>query len=688
VGFGPLISSVKSPVRSRPLLTTEQNRLQTLCYNDFPGNSMGQVFLTKWRFECVSKIAVPLDSSPFVCPHLSRVECEFEPFLETQMNSLTSRLRLPAVLCTVIFMLCEAVSRPYAEMGVSDDWSYIRTAQLLAQTGQIHYNGWATAMIGWQLYPAALLLKLFGFSFTAARLSTFLIAALTTFLMQRTFVRAGINEQNAAIGTLAIVLTPLYMALSVTFMTDVQGLFAVVICLYGCLRALQASSPSRATAWIGFAALTNAFFGSSRQIAWLGVLVMVPCTLWLLRRQRRTLVVGCLATLTGWAFVALSLHWFQQQPYAVPEHLFVKVAGPHQLAFMARELAGVVLELPFLILPIVAGYLIVLRRRNSRQFWRSFAVCGLGYVLVALLLLIRYGPGSVTEPMLGDWESPAARYQILVLGTLGPIVLGHTIRLLLTAVTTLAALCAIAFLWGIHNGVVRDEVEERKAKEMSSLTTHSVSWNQILLLVGPFAAVYFALLIPRSSVQLLDRYLLPFMLLLGLGLIRAFQNFVQPYFPVVTKVLVGLVAIYGIGATHDMFAFYRARVTVANEVRAAGIPPNTFDGGFEYNGWIEVLQGGYLNDKKIVNPPNSYISIDLNQRLRCDGKVEMDAHNNELLHFFPRYGLSFYPNVCAGQTTFAPVSYFRWLGLRTTSLYVVNYQSMKDHETSFVSRVH
>jgi hypothetical protein len=41
VGFGPLISSVKSPVRSRPTLTTEQNRLQLSSYILFFSISMG-----------------------------------------------------------------------------------------------------------------------------------------------------------------------------------------------------------------------------------------------------------------------------------------------------------------------------------------------------------------------------------------------------------------------------------------------------------------------------------------------------------------------------------------------------------------------------------------------------------------------------------------------------------------------
>ena len=132
---------------------------------------------------------------------------------------------------------------------------------------------------------------------------------------------------------------------------------------------------------------------------------------------------------------------------------------------------------------------------------------------------------------------------------------------------------------------------------------------RLWFIVGPFTAAYFALLVPRSSIQLLDRYLLAFMFVAGLVLVRAFQDFVQPSLPAVTKVLVGLIAIYSIGATHDMFAFYRARADVANEIVAAGVQPNTFDGGFEYNAWIELLQGGgYLNDAKILNPPNSLCS--------------------------------------------------------------------------------
>src|SRR5580692_7193080 len=187
--------------------------------------------------------------------------------------------------------ICALTVRPFAETGINDDWSYIRTAELLAKSGKIVYNGWATAMLGWQLYLGALFVKLFGFSFTAVRASTLIVAMATAFLLQRTLVRAGIRDWNATLATLTLVLSPLFLPLVFSFMSDVSGVFCVVLCLYMCLRALQAETVRSAIAWIGIASLLNAVGGTARQIAWLGVLVMIPSTLWLLRRKQRVLLI-------------------------------------------------------------------------------------------------------------------------------------------------------------------------------------------------------------------------------------------------------------------------------------------------------------------------------------------------------------------------------------------------------------
>ena len=215
--------------------------------------------------------------------------------------------------------LCALVARPFAETGISDDWSYIKTAQILAFTGHIAYNGWATAMLGWQLFLAALLVKLFGFSFTAVRCSTVIVAMATGYLLQRTFVRAGVRDGNATLATLAFILSPLFVPLAFTFMSDVFGVFAIVLCLYMCLRAIQASTPRSMIAWISLAAILNGVGGTTRQIAWLGVLVMIPCTLWLLRRNPSVLLIGGIFNAAGMAIVFLSMHWFSQQPYSITE---------------------------------------------------------------------------------------------------------------------------------------------------------------------------------------------------------------------------------------------------------------------------------------------------------------------------------------------------------------------------------
>ena len=49
--------------------------------------------------------------------------------------------RLPAVFCVVLLLVAAAIARPFAEIGMSDDWSYVLTARVLARTGHLVYNG-------------------------------------------------------------------------------------------------------------------------------------------------------------------------------------------------------------------------------------------------------------------------------------------------------------------------------------------------------------------------------------------------------------------------------------------------------------------------------------------------------------------------------------------------------------------
>jgi len=534
-------------------------------------------------------------------------------------------------------------------MGVCDDWPYILMAQKLAATGQFAYNGWAAPMIGWQLYLGAAFVKMFGMSPTAVRMSTLLVAMVLAFLLQRTLVRANVSERNSTIATLAFVLSPLYLILSVTFMTDIEGLFALVLCLYGCLRALQAKTSGAAIGWILFAVVTNAVFGTARQIAWLGILVMVPCTLWLLRTQRRVVVAGAAATAAGAVFIFVCLQWLKHQPYNVPEHVLV---GAFPIGHMAVELVHTFLDAPFLLLPIVALFLPEVRRSRPRVL----AVCSLvflGYLFLATHPSHLRGDFPL-EPMGGDWIGIHGTYEFMILKGNAPRLLSRGMQVLLTSLSfggVYGLICLLAS---------RDERPERE-------NAAGVSWAQLGVLLGPFSLVYAMLLVPRAGAyHLTERYLLALLVVALLCMVLVYQERVQPRLPAICGVLVGIMAVYGIVNTHNTFSIDRARVELANELTAAGVPDTAVDNGWEYNLGVELRHSAYINTDRIALPANAYKPAPP----LPEGTCEVNAYDFTP-HIQPLYGISFDPDACYGQAPFAPVHYSRWLGSEPGTLYVV-----------------
>ena len=569
-------------------------------------------------------------------------------------------LPLQALLCAALFLIAELVARPFTRFAIADESSYAKTADLLAQTGHIVYNGWATAMLGWQLFPAALLIRIFGFSYDVCRLSTLGAAVLSTALMQRIFVRAGVGERNSTLATLALVLSPIYMQLSVTFMTDVSGLLALLVCLYGCLRALQAASENATVAWLLFAVATNVIVGSARQLGWLGVLVVLPSTLWLLRRQRKVLVAGLMSMICGWVFLLYCMHWLKQQPYSIGEPLAPRIQGLHDMGKMARELARAALELPFLLTALLVAFLPELRR-NGRRFWILLTVFALLYTAAAVKLAPSHGPGQILEPLLNDWLSAAGFYypSHAFLATPPPIVLGTISRVLLTAFSLLCTSCLASFL--LH-------LRKLAAVERNTSTT---SWQQLLWLTVPLVAAYLVLLVPRSLHEIFDRYLIGITPFLALLIVRAYQDYLRPKLPVAVPVAIAMVAVFSVFSVHDLFALDRARYELAGEVTGFGVRETAIDGGFEYNYEVELRHAPNLNDERLVNPPGSYVPLARNRAPSCDGKSELDERYR---HGMPQLGFAFQQDACAGPTRFAPVAYRSWFKMRKVKLYVVRYQ--------------
>jgi hypothetical protein len=560
------------------------------------------------------------------------------------MPYMPTKLRLPAVFCCLCVVLAAVVVRPYLEMGVTDDWSYTRTAQLLAQTGHVLYNGWGAPILGWQLLPALLCIKLFGFSFTAVRLSMLPVAILTTFVFERALVRSGVNEWNAVLATLTLVLSPLFFPLSLSFMTDVPGFFAILVCFYACLRAVQTENDRVAIGWICFAIVCNAIGGTARQIAWLGTLVMVPSTLWLLRRRRHMLAVGTPVLLAGIAFIFGTIHWFNAQPYDMPESLLPPTFGWAEFGGLLLHVLNAVLETPLFLLPVLLAFTPAIWRNGRRTAWIS--IVGLLVIALGLAFGLHLHTLGILEPYIR--YQPVSKNGVMDASPLvgdRPTVLSNPTCLVITMVVFTATL---GFLLTYFIGRRKRDTEE----------------------LLPFGLAYFLLLLPRATQgEMVDRYLIVPLTLLLIAICRVYQQRVQRRLPTGSVIVLGIVTCYSIAATHDAFAMYRARLAAADELCSAGVPRTAIEGGFDYNGWTQIEATGHINNPVVVVPPGAYHHIEPR-----DGSGDCAV---TMYDFFPaivpEYALSFDPDECAGPAGFAPVPYTNWIGPRHAAIYVVKY---------------
>lgn len=562
--------------------------------------------------------------------------------------------RLHAALCAAAVALCDLISRPFTTMSVCDDGPYIRVAHTFATTGHIVYNGWEATLMTSQLCVAAIFIKLFGFSFTSVRMSTLLLAMLTAFFLHRTLIRTGASTRNATLGTLTVATSPLFLMLSPTFMSDIDGLLAITLCLYGCVRALQASSDRRAVAWIWFAVVTCGFFGTSRQIAWLGNLLMVPATLWLLRARKRILVAGSIATALSFLFIFGCTHWLSQQPYIIPVPLIAKDL-PKRDAL--RQLSYILLEIPFIVLPVIAVFSPRIFRSRPAVRYGSLAAI-LVYILVAVHMRMSPDPLIHFEPTAGytgSWFNFAGAYTSL---SGSPILLGLSSQIVLTVVCLAGLVGAIL--------VAVDRYEQKPSQTVQG----ALSWKQLGVLLLPFSVGYLLLLIAAVGTThlMFDRYAMGLFGPVIIVLVRLYQERVQRDLPLVTVLLIVVMAALGVIATHNTFAMDRARVAMADELHAAGVPYTAIDGGWDYNFGTELDNASYLNVPLLKVPAGAYVAPAPPPAGNC-----RPWWWEETPHVHAVYGISFRPNSCFGRAPFAPVEYRPWPFRKPYQLYAVWY---------------
>jgi hypothetical protein len=562
--------------------------------------------------------------------------------------------RLHALLCAVLFLLCALLTRPYVEMGVSDDFSFIRSAQVLAQTGHIVYNGWASMPLGWLLYLGALFIKLFGFSFTAVRASMIVLSMVTTYLLHRVMVGFGLHAWNATLGTLTVVLSPVWLMLEVNFMSDLPGLFCIVLCLYLCQRAVVVRDDLSALHWLWFAGISNIVLGTVRQTGWLGVLVIVPATAWRLRRRKSMLASGLILWVIGIASVLAVLHWYLLQPYSVPEKLLNVPLGREVFLTVGEMILRMFFSALLMALPVMMLFPLALR--DLARGKRTLAITIIGLAIAVLLGIMhaesRNGPAPELffPPWIGDNVTKASIKQAAEIIGNFTIVLHRRYQIWLTIGVLVSGLSCIA-----HLALARRK--ETVAEEDRSM---EITWKATRVLLLPFAAAYFLLLLPRATIGMVfDRYLTPLVMVFVIFLLRYVQEQVASRHHWLSTATLLVFSSFAVAGTHDMFAFARARVQVATEVTQSGVPRTSVEGGFEYDGWTQILAMGHTTDPALLTQAPGF------KRDPCRNFFYPIAPA-----VVPDYVLSFDPTTCYPPSKFPPVTYYAWLPPHSRKVYV------------------
>jgi hypothetical protein len=200
------------------------------------------------------------------------------------------------------------------------------------------------------------------------------------------------------------------------------------------------------------------------------------------------------------------------------------------------------------------------------------------------------------------------------------------------------------------------------------IDTHAegvMPWRSLCLLTAPFVAAYIALMMSRASVDMVfDRYLVPLLFVALLVMGRAYQERISRRLPRYTFVLLGLMAAFSLGATHDAFAFLRANLAAARLLEARGVPDTAIDAGWEFNSWTALQTSGYLLPFERGNSfPDWWPAL---TNAPC-----LPGYAESLPGFHPKYTLTSVPDGCGGQIGIPPVHYRQWLGRHDQTVYIV-----------------
>ena len=478
-------------------------------------------------------------------------------------------------------LLATVLVNPFGEVLPPDDgFAYARSVQHLVQTGEYQLDAWSSASMPVQIYLAAGLSKIFGYSLDLLKLTTVAMLGVGLASFYGLARELGAARWTSFAATLALLASPLSLLLTFSFQSDVQFTGWLILALFLYVRGLRRDSDG--LVFIGSLAAAGAIGTRQFGVAIVGGLLIA----WMLCRRKdrprmRTMLLALAipAVAAGWQIIS----GLQDPTFTQEARLYEQKAYLGQPPmFLAQELLwrpAVLLQylgislLPAL--PLVVVAVLTHARRSRWNAWQFVVLTALiGSVLSAILLI--GSPLIAPRPRQAHWPWPPLGLEWLLPFSLPPELFRpiDLAGLALAAGVGAVAVSGMRALWPIRSH--RPET--------------------ILLVAIPICMLGLHL----AYEQVLDTYLVPFVPFALLLVVVHLPAHEMPRLAVpATGVALIVIVALSLMLRGD-FAAERTRWAAADRVAIAGHPPSEIFGSsvwMNYHGafdeWLAAGHPGF-----------------------------------------------------------------------------------------------
>jgi hypothetical protein len=482
-------------------------------------------------------------------------------------------------LLLLVQLVMTVIIQPSGNFPLNDDWAYSHSVEWLLSEGRIRLSDWIAPNLLPQTLLGASVSTFAGFSFENLKHLTQLIAILTSLAVFYWFRTGKLSPVESLFASLVVISMPSWAVLANSYMSDFYGMLFAVVGATMLLRSLKKPSTGliiSATAVVCVGML-------QRQ-----VLLVIPFAFmlaWFWEHRRWTPRIVFFGLLPLFATIVTELLYFEylSSGPGVPEAQII--SNDRLLPFLFQALLGegdrrqamlfnLAAMIAYLGLFFVAWAAWWGAQASNRKEWFYWTALTLSVAAVTLFT---------------SWLPPYLENNTIDAAGIGPFTVYDGLPRELVVQQRQAG-----FIWPLAGLVAAFGISAVLVLAYKSIKQLIRGRNHADAQMVFTMAVIAAYAVPFLITAFFDRYLLfilPFVLLLWSQVWPRAEN--QKTFKLqkpLALTWVAFVLILSSIATHDYFAWNRARWDAISYAESIGASPETLDGGFEYNGYYRFEQ--------------------------------------------------------------------------------------------------